>query len=163
MKDLRTKSKRSAICAGVKVARLVASSFRNAASTTTSIGTFVNCNSTSLRLFAVAYNSRAYGQFSDLTQHLDHTSCDLRTLSILKNKTEQYTRFPASVARSILERREDLCRKGLNNTIETYNLLEPNPPPFQNTAMRRATTGMRLSLLTDTHIGTPVGLKRLFT
>ena len=31
--------------------------------------------------------------------------------------------------------------------------------------MRRATirSGMRLSLLTETHIGTPVGLKRLFT
>ena len=29
--------------------------------------------------------------------------------------------------------------KGLRNTIETYGLLEPNPPPFQNTAMRRAT------------------------
>ena len=55
--------------------------------------------------------------------------------------------------------------KGLRNTIETYGLLEPNPPPFQNTAMRRATirSGMRLSLLTETHIGTPVGLKRLFT
>ena len=36
-------------------------------------------------------------------------------------------------------------------------MLEPNPPPFQNTAMRRATirSGMRLSLLTETHIGTP--------
>ena len=55
--------------------------------------------------------------------------------------------------------------KGLKNTIETYGLLEHNPPPFQNTAMRRATirSGMRLSLLTETHIGTPVGLKRLFT
>ena len=51
------------------------------------------------------------------------------------------------------------------NTIETYGLLEHNPPPFENTAMRRATirSGMRLSLLTETHIGTPVGLKRLFT
>ena len=69
------------------------------------------------------------------------------------------------IDRSILERREDLCMKGLRNTIETYGLLEPNPPPFQNTAMRRATirSGMRLSLLTETHIGTPVGLKRLFT
>ena len=40
-----------------------------------------------------------------------------------------------------------------------YNgFLEPNPPPFQNTAMRRGTirSGMRLSLLTETHIGTPV-------
>ena len=55
--------------------------------------------------------------------------------------------------------------KGLRKTIETYGLLESNPPPFQNTAMRRATirAGMRLSLLTETHIGTPVGLKRLFT
>ena len=35
------------------------------------------------RPFPVAYNSRAYGQFLDLTQHLDHTWCDLRTLSIL--------------------------------------------------------------------------------
>ena len=54
---------------------------------------------------------------------------------------------------------------GLRNMIETYGLLEPNPPPFQNTAMRRATirSWMRLSLLTETHIGTPVGLKRLFT
>ena len=69
------------------------------------------------------------------------------------------------MARSILERREDLCMKGLKNTIEAYGLLEPNPQPFQNTAMRRATirSEMRLSLLTETHIGTPVGLKRLFT
>ena len=54
--------------------------------------------------------------------------------------------------------------KGVKNTIVTYGLLEPNPPPFQNTAMRRATIrpGMRLSLLTETHIGTPVGFKRLF-
>ena len=71
----------------------------------------------------------------------------------------------ANVARSILERREDLYMKGLKNTIETYDLLEHNPPPFQNTAMRRATirSGMRLSLLTETHIGTPVGLKSIFT
>ena len=27
----------------------------------------------------------------------------------------------------------------LKNTIETHGLLEPNPPPFQNTAMRRVT------------------------
>ena len=42
--------------------------------------------------------------------------------------------------------------------METYGLLEPNPPPFQNTAMRRGTirSGMRLSLLTETHIGTAV-------
>ena len=61
-----------------------------------------------------------------------------------------------------MERREDLCMKGLKNTIETYGLLEPNPPPFQNTTMQRATirSGMRLSLLTETHIGTPIGLKR---
>ena len=65
-------------------------------------------------------------------------------------------RIAANVARSILERREDLYMKGLKNTIETYGLLEHNPPPFQNTAMRRATirSGMRLSLLTETHIGT---------
>ena len=34
-----------------------------------------------------------------------------------------------------MERREDLCMNGLKNTIETYGLLEPNPPPFQNTAI----------------------------
>ena len=68
------------------------------------------------------------------------------------------------MARSVLERREGLCINGLKNTIETYSLLEPNPSPFQNTAMRRVTIRyeMRLSLLTETHIGTPEGLKRLF-
>ena len=52
------------------------------------------------------------------------------------------------------------------NTIETYGLLEPNHLPFQNTEMRQGTihSGMGLRLLTETHIGTPVGLlKRLFT
>ena len=60
---------------------------------------------------------------------------------------------------------EDLCMNGLKNTIETYGLLEPNPLPFQNTVMRWATirSGIRLSLLTETHIGAPIGLKRLFT
>ena len=41
------------------------------------------------------------------------------------------------MVRSILERREDLCMNGLKNTIETYGLLEPNPPPFQSTAIDR--------------------------
>ena len=49
--DLRTNSKRSAICAGVKVVRLArhgsASSFRNAVYTAPSIRTFVNSDSTS--------------------------------------------------------------------------------------------------------------------
>ena len=64
------------------------------------------------------------------------------------------------MARSILESREDLCMNGLKNTIRTSDLLEPNPLLFQNTAMRRDTigSGMRLSLFTETHIGTPVAL-----
>ena len=43
-------------------------------------------------------------------------------------------------------------------------LLEPNPPPFQDTAMRPGTIhfAMRLSLLTETHIVTPAVLKKLF-
>ena len=44
--------------------------------------------------------------------------------------------------RSVLEGWEDLCMNGLKNTIETYGLLEPNPPPFQNPAMRRVTIRM---------------------
>ena len=58
--------------------------------------------------------------------------------------------------------------RSIHETIKEHDrdgLLKHNPPLFQNTAMRRATirSGMRLSLLTETHIGTPVGLKRLFT
>ena len=62
-------------------------------------------------------------------------------------------KIPCECGKNILERREDLCMNGLKNTIETYGLLGPNPPPFQNTAMGRATirSGMRLSLLTETH------------
>ena len=52
---------------------------------------------------------------------------------------------------------------GIKNTIETYGLSKPNPSPFQNVTKRRVTLhpGMRLRLLTETHIGTPVWLKRL--
>ena len=47
----------------------------------------------------------------------------------------------------------------MHERIKEYNrdgLLKPNPPPFQNTAMQWATirSGMRLSLLTETHIAT---------
>ena len=43
----------------------------------------------------------------------------------------RFCRFP-NVAKSILERREDLCMNGLRNTIETYGLPVLRPQPFQN-------------------------------
>ena len=46
------------------------------------------------RLFAVAYNSKAYGEFSDPTQHLGHTECDLRTLSIQRKQDGVVYKIP---------------------------------------------------------------------
>ena len=54
-------------------------------------------------------------------------------------------KVPCECSKIYIGEWEDLCMNGLKNTIETYGLLEPNPPPFQNTAMRRGTirSGMR--------------------
>ena len=54
---------------------------------------------------------------------------------------------------------------GLRNTIETYGLHVLRPRPFQNvlTSLDIIHFWTRLNLFTETHIGTPVGLKKPFT
>ena len=69
------------------------------------------------------------------------------------------------MAKSLLERREVLCMNKLRNTIETYGLHVLRPQSFQNmlTSSHIIRFGMGLNLSTETHIGTPVGLKKPFT
>ena len=69
------------------------------------------------------------------------------------------------MAKSILKRREDLYINGLRNTIETYGLHVLRPQPFQSMLASSDVIlfGTRLNLLTETHIGTRVGLKNPFT
>ena len=65
-----------------------------------------------LFLFNLFLLFKAYGQFSDLSHHLDHTLCDLRTLAVDPAKQDGVVyKIPASVTKSILERREDPCMK----------------------------------------------------
>ena len=63
-------------------------------------------------MFAAAYNNKAYALFSNLTQRLGHTWCDLKTSLTQANKMVSSIRSLANAAKCISGKQGDRCMNG---------------------------------------------------